>query len=168
MIKKWAIFRVVIIIQLVISIAVIVALAFTFYNIVDQDYDYRQSVLTGTGVCMAAFFLVVLFDCFCLYLLQRRYPDKELSVSNKILFVLSIFFISISTLISVAITIYGLTETVTDWENNKDMLTLFILLFSILYSTGLIYSLINVIKLKRAIRKNATANAAMLIDQIGS
>ena len=170
--KKWAIFRIVLIIQLIIAISIAILFGNLVFRTYQQYSEYRGSTLNKalimSALIIAILLLAIFFDSFFLYLIHRKYPDKELSSTNKVLYIISIMSISITILCFVGVTIYGFSETVNDWESNNDIYTILLLIFLIIYSISLVYSLINGIKLNKFTKKNAIANSATLINEIGT
>ena len=163
---KWKIFRIFIIIQLCfVSILLIYNLnnMFKVWRIVGEfgDVDFIYPTLFMT-------FSLIFLDFFSLFLLQNKFPNKELKKNELIVFKLLHIINIVTTILTTAILLFSFFEMISNiGEENAIPENKTPYLWLLLFDLGLFYLVIFSGQLKNLIQRNYSPVSLKDIEMIG-
>lgn len=166
--KKWRIFRVVIIAQLAISFLFVVLDSYSLYNLFQQRYHRSITFFHPGFVVLYVMSCLLIFNIFCLFLIQKKYPAGELSKTNEIIFVLTYCLEVAACLVLLFITYIGTTETLGHLSKRLNVYEIFILILVLLLTISNLYSLVKAIQFWKYIKRNSALTNHQLIEEIGT
>ncbi len=160
--KKWKVFKVIAIVQIVFSLLIIASLA---YSMATNYHNLKTSNFLWNALFLILFTNLFAFPVLNIYIIQKNFPNTDLTSNNHSLFLFLFIFYCIAIFCITLVYFYGIYDTINRFSKGKedDLSILMLAIFSILIFSG-IYILINSLKLKRLIKLNAEEKQLAEID----
>ncbi len=159
---KWKIFKVIAIVQIVFSLLIIASLS---YTLATKYHNLETSNFLWNGLFLILFTVLFAFPVLNIHLLQKYYPNTELTSNIHSLFLFLFIFYSLAILSITLVYFYGIYDTIDRFNKGKedDLSIQMLAIFSILIFSS-IYILINSLTLKKLIKLNAREKQLAEID----
>ena len=162
--KKWQIFKIVVITQLIITGFFIAILCIASV----QNYrEERSTDMYFFGVGIAIFFTLLLFYILCTQFVFKYYPNQKISIAKNIAFN-TLYWLSFIIEFLIA---FIVGSAIIDHQNMGSVNVNWgyvVMIFSfVLYFILLLYTLIHAYKLRKIINKNASILEQQLIETLG-
>lgn len=155
--KKWIFFK---IISILLQLFTILIIAYLAYTLVFSFQELQAYNIIAMLCSIFLFTVICLFALLNIFILTKNYPDKFIDNTKVLLFNIFSVFYFIAIVLIFAIYSYGIFDTVKSFsENNIDAPGIEALIAFTIYQFCLIYILIQSIKLKKLIYKNAQLKA---------
>ncbi len=126
------------------------------YTFIERFERLQKVNVIGIVTVIILFVSIILFALINFNLLKKNYPDKNLSVAKLDLYNTLLVFYCLTALITTALYFYHIYETIASYKNGiKDETGLDVLIGMTLFMFSIFYILIQSLKLKKLISKNA-------------
>lgn len=168
MAREWAIFKIICVIEIVLSIAVSIILLLSILVLYFSGESSATVLDPFPIITLLLFLCMSFFHGICLDLILKKYPNKEINKSYDTIFNTTAVITTLIFILMACVSAYGLIETIQNFRFfNGDYTNYFILFFAFIYLTFHLYCLKQVIKLKKEIKENFIESQQKEIEKLG-